>query len=110
MSNCKNCENCNCEPDPTRRKTLGVIIGVLNAAVAIPILGPVLGFIGAPLGKKRDGQFIEQVGTYDPMSSPHRITFKQERYDYWVSVGAQPSDTVNSLYKRFVKSAAQAEA
>jgi small subunit ribosomal protein S16 len=60
--------------------------------------------------KKRDGQFIEQVGTYDPMSSPHRITFKQERYDYWVSVGAQPSDTVNSLYKRFVKSAAQAEA
>jgi small subunit ribosomal protein S16 len=58
--------------------------------------------------KKRDGQFIEQVGTYDPMSSPHRITFKQDRYDYWVSVGAQPSDTVNSLYRRFVKTQAEA--
>ena len=52
---------------------------------------------------KRDGRFLEQVGTYDPMQSPHKITFKQERYDYWVSVGAQPSDTVNSLYKRFTK-------
>ena len=52
---------------------------------------------------KRDGRFLEQVGTYDPMQSPHKITFKQERYDYWVSVGAQPSDTVSSLQKRFAK-------
>ena len=59
---------------------------------------------------KRDGRFIEQVGTYDPMRSPHRITFEQDRYDYWVSVGAQPSDTVNSLYKRFIKDSANAEA
>ncbi len=58
MSNCKNCENCNCEPDPGRRKTLGVIIGVLNAAVAIPILGPVLGFISAPLARRQEPQWV----------------------------------------------------
>ena len=38
-----------------------------------------------------------------------KITFKKERYDYWVSVGAQPSDTVSSLYRRFKKDADQAE-
>ena len=59
---------------------------------------------------KRDGRYIEQIGTYDPMRSPHRVTLKQDRYDYWVSVGAQPSDTVRSLYKRFTKESASAEA
>ena len=53
---------------------------------------------------KRDGRFLEQVGTYDPMQSPHKISFKADRMDYWVSVGAQPSDTVKSLYKRFQRS------
>jgi small subunit ribosomal protein S16 len=50
---------------------------------------------------KRDGDFLEQVGTYDPMQNPHTITFKAERMDYWLSVGAQPSDTVASLYRKF---------
>ncbi|MBM4292259.1 MAG: 30S ribosomal protein S16 [Deltaproteobacteria bacterium] len=50
---------------------------------------------------KRDGDFLEQVGTYDPMQSPHTITFKAERMDYWLSVGAQASDTVASLYRKF---------
>jgi small subunit ribosomal protein S16 len=53
---------------------------------------------------KRDGRFLEQVGTYDPMQSPHKISFKAERMAYWISVGAQPSDTVASLYKRFQRS------
>lgn len=53
---------------------------------------------------KRDGRFLEQVGTYDPMQSPHKIAFKAERMAYWLSVGAQPSDTVASLYKRFQRS------
>ena len=49
----------------------------------------------------RDGRFLEQVGTYDPMQSPHTINFKQERMEYWLSVGAQPTDTARSLYRRF---------
>lgn len=49
---------------------------------------------------KRDGRFIEQVGTYDPMRKPHVTNFKMDRVEHWISVGAQPSDTVASLLRR----------
>ncbi|MBT4769412.1 MAG: 30S ribosomal protein S16, partial [Rhodospirillaceae bacterium] len=45
----------------------------------------------------RDGRFIEKVGTYNPMvpkDHPERITLKEERIKYWVSVGAKPTDRV----------------
>ena len=45
----------------------------------------------------RDGRFIEKVGTYDPMTEPFTLNFKLDRIDYWLSVGAQPSDTVTRL-------------
>jgi len=48
----------------------------------------------------RDSKFIEEIGCYDPNKQPASITIKKERYDYWVSKGAQPSDTVASLYKK----------
>ena len=50
----------------------------------------------------RDGKFIEIVGTYDPMLAkdhPGRITLKQDRIQYWLSVGAQPSERVAKLIK-----------
>ena len=50
---------------------------------------------------KRDGRFIEQVGTYDPMSNPATLRFKMDRTDYWLGVGAQPSSTVASLLRKF---------
>jgi small subunit ribosomal protein S16 len=50
---------------------------------------------------KRDGRYLEQVGTYNPMLKPHHVTFKEERMAYWLSVGAQPSDTVASLYRKY---------
>lgn len=49
---------------------------------------------------RRDGRFLELIGTYDPASTDNRVTLKQDRYDYWVSVGAQPSDTVASLVRK----------
>ena len=49
----------------------------------------------------RDGRFLEQVGTYDPMKNPAEIRLKVERLDHWVSVGAQPTDTVASLLRRY---------
>ena len=70
---------------------------------------PYYRIVSADSRAKRDGRFLEQVGTYDPMQSPHKIAFKQDRYDYWVSVGAQPSDTVRSLFRRFKNDAAKAE-
>ena len=48
----------------------------------------------------RDGRFIEIVGHYDPLSEPATVVVKDERVRYWLSVGAQPTDTVQGLLKR----------
>ena len=48
----------------------------------------------------RDGKFIEIVGTYDPKKRGMNSTLKLDRIDYWISKGAQPSDTVRSLIKK----------
>jgi small subunit ribosomal protein S16 len=48
---------------------------------------------------KRDGKYLENVGTYDPMVSPAEVNLKHERIQYWIGVGAQPTDTVKSLIK-----------
>ena len=51
----------------------------------------------------RDGRVIEELGTYDPMcpETDARVTLKQERVDYWISVGAQPSDKVGVIIKKY---------
>jgi len=51
----------------------------------------------------RDGKFIEAVGAYDPNLTPPKIAFDQERLEYWLKVGARPSDTVRDLIKRVAK-------
>ena len=48
----------------------------------------------------RDGKFIEMIGTYDPKKPGHNSTIKLDRVEYWMSKGAQPSDTVRSLIKK----------
>jgi small subunit ribosomal protein S16 len=45
----------------------------------------------------RDGKFIEQLGWYNPLLNPHTVKLDLSRIDYWLSVGAQPSDTAKSL-------------
>jgi small subunit ribosomal protein S16 len=55
----------------------------------------------------RDGKFIEIIGTYDPKKTGHNSTLKVDRAEYWISKGAQPSDTVRSLLKKTRKQAAQ---
>ena len=47
--------------------------------------------------RARDGRFIENVGTYDPLTEPATIKFNEERAKYWLGVGAQPSDRVAIL-------------
>ena len=49
--------------------------------------------------RARDGRPVEEVGTYNPLTTPSTITFKKERVDYWISKGAQPSETVAGLIK-----------
>ena len=48
----------------------------------------------------RDGKFIEILGTYDPKQTGQNSLFDVERAEYWISKGAQPSDTVRSLIKK----------
>jgi len=57
----------------------------------------------------RDGKFIEIIGTYDPKTPGNNSSLKVERAEYWISKGAQPSDTVRSLIKRNKKIATGAE-
>lgn len=48
---------------------------------------------------KRDGKYIELIGHYNPIENPDKAEFKQDRYDHWISVGAQPSEAVAKLVK-----------
>ena len=48
----------------------------------------------------RDGRFLENVGTYNPLIDPVEVTLKNERISYWIGQGAIPSDTVKSLLKK----------
>ncbi len=48
----------------------------------------------------RDGRFIEELGTYDPLADPAQVKVDLERAKYWISSGAQPTDTVRALLKK----------
>ena len=56
----------------------------------------------------RDGKFIEELGTYLPLKKGDNFTLNLERAKYWLSKGAQPSETVASFIKRATKAAAAA--
>lgn len=48
----------------------------------------------------RDGRFVEEIGYYNPVTEPAVIKFDEDRAKYWLSVGAQPTDTVRGLLKK----------
>ncbi|MEJ8553627.1 30S ribosomal protein S16 [Tepidibacter sp. Z1-5] len=48
----------------------------------------------------RDGKFIEEIGYYNPISQPKQIKINDERASKWLNDGAQPTDTVKSLFKK----------
>lgn len=50
--------------------------------------------------RARNGREVEVVGTYNPRTNPTTIDLKRERIDYWVSKGAQLSDTVGRLLSK----------
>ena len=57
---------------------------------------------------RRDGRFIEEIGTYQPVKKENKFSINQERVDYWLSKGARPSDTVASYLRRLKRVAAAA--
>ncbi len=64
---------------------------------------PFYRIVAADQRAPRDGKYIELLGTYDPLQDPGLIRLKSDRVDYWLGVGAQPSDTVRALIKRLKK-------
>ena len=66
---------------------------------------PVYRIVVADSRSPRDGKFIEEIGTYQPLKSGENYSLKLERAQYWISKGAQPSDTVASFIKKLAKAA-----
>ena len=48
----------------------------------------------------RNGKFIEEIGTYDPLKNPSLLNVKKERVDYWISNGAKATTVLSRLFKR----------
>ena len=55
---------------------------------------------------KRDGAYLENLGTYNPTRNPAEIKLNLARVNYWIEKGAQPTDTVNRIIKASAKAAA----
>jgi len=60
---------------------------------------PFYRIVAADARAPRDGRFLEKLGTYDPTKNPSEVHLNQSRVDYWLGVGAQPTETVKRLLK-----------
>ena len=66
---------------------------------------PVYRIVVADSRSPRDGKFIEELGTYHPLRRGDNFSLKLDRAQYWLSKGAQPSETVASFIKKAGKAA-----
>ena len=48
----------------------------------------------------RDGRFIEEIGTYDPLKTPADVKIDADKAKQWIANGAQPTDTVKDILKK----------
>ena len=56
--------------------------------------------VAADSKSKRDGRFIDTVGTYNPITVPAEVKIDEEKALYWLQNGAQPTDTVRNLLSK----------
>jgi small subunit ribosomal protein S16 len=63
---------------------------------------PVYRIVAADKQAKRDGRFLEVVGTYNTLNNPSRITLKEDLVKKWMEAGAKPSLVVRSIIKRTI--------
>ncbi len=61
---------------------------------------PFYRIVVADIESPRDGKYIENVGTYNPLHDPAEVMVKEDRVKYWLNQGATPTDTVKSLLKK----------
>lgn len=67
---------------------------------------PVFRIVVADSRSPRDGKCIEELGTYQPLKKGDNYTLNLDRANYWISNGAQPSDTVASFLRKAKKATA----
>ncbi len=56
--------------------------------------------VAANSESKREGRFLDIIGTYNPLTDPAEVKIDKEKLDKWLDLGAKPSDTVRSLLRR----------
>jgi small subunit ribosomal protein S16 len=61
---------------------------------------PFYWIVAASSEAPRDGRFIEKIGTYNPLTDPAKVQIRHERLQYWLHVGAKPTETVRSLIRK----------
>jgi len=60
---------------------------------------PFYRIVAADARSPRDGRFLEKLGTYDPTQNPSVVLVNQPRLEYWLGVGAEPTETVKRLIR-----------
>jgi small subunit ribosomal protein S16 len=71
---------------------------------------PYYRIVAADADSPRDGRFLERLGTYDPTANPSKVEFDRPRLEYWLGVGALPTQTVARLLKSTSKAQASTPA
>jgi small subunit ribosomal protein S16 len=66
---------------------------------------PVYRIVVADARSPRDGKFIEEIGTYQPLKKNDNVALNLDRVRFWLGRGAQPSETVASFIKKAAKAA-----
>ena len=61
---------------------------------------PFYRIVAADIEAPRDGRYLENLGTYDPMVDPAVVTLKEDRIKYWMAEGAKTTTTVKSIFKK----------
>jgi small subunit ribosomal protein S16 len=69
---------------------------------------PIFRVVVADSRSPRDGKCLEEIGLYEPLKAGNNVTLKLDRVDYWISKGAQTSDTVASFIRKARRAAAAA--
>ena len=99
MSECKNsCKDCKCNEvsDPERRRFMGWMIGIFNGIVGIAVIGPVIGFIGAPLKLRSKPIWVDVIGLDEIVDGET----KEASFNLVVKDGFRK---VNRTYKTFMR-------
>jgi small subunit ribosomal protein S16 len=75
---------------------MGVVIRLMRAGAK---KRPFYRIVAADSRRQRDGRFLEILGHYNPIATPHTLVVEKERVEEWIANGAQPSEQVGSLLR-----------